>query len=131
MPRKKKTEPVKLSDPRTRIASTANADKAKTHKMTSSSGGKIDVKKKTVEDAKAGRGEYKPSTPYKGTAVKNKDGKMSGYTTQDGKFTRTSDPVSRKKGAKALAYDKKLHESRSKTKDERSASVAKAKPKGN
>ena len=126
MPRKRKTDPLKAKDPRATIASTANSDNKKTHTMKSKSGGTIDVKKKTVSDAKAGKGQYSKSTSYKGGAVKNKDGKMQGYKTQDGKYTATTDPVSRKAGAKALAKDELIHKSKSNVKDTRSASVRNA-----
>lgn len=125
---KNKGESHNISDPRKKLASTANKE-ARTHKVKTKSGGKASIRKSTVDSAKAGTGAFKPATKYKGSAVKNKAGKMSGYKTNDGKYTRTSTPVERKKGAKALAYDKKLHDTASKKRTERNKRFASAKKK--
>lgn len=132
--RKSKSDPVKLSDPRTKLASTANTDKkkAKTHVAKTKSGSKYEVSSKSVNDAKTGNknSEYRPSVKYKGTTIKNKDGKMSGYKSHDGTYTRTTNPVDRRKAEAKIAYDKKLQAHQAKKRDERNSRVANAKRKG-
>jgi len=132
--RKSKSDPVKLSDPRTKLASTANTDKkkAKTHIAKTKSGSKYEVSSKSVKDAKTGNkdSEYRPSVKYKGTTIKNKGGKMSGYKSHDGTYTRTTNPVDRKRAEKKIAYDKKLQAHKAKKRDERNYRVANAKIKG-
>ena len=116
----------KLTDPRKKLASTANKE-ARTHKVKTTRGNEVSVRKSAVDSAKAGKGAFKPATKYKGKAILNKDGKMSGYKTNDGKYTRTSTIVSRKDGAKKLAYDKKLHDAASKKRTNRNKRFAEGK----
>lgn len=89
-----------------------NKDKKKspkTHTMVSKSGGKIEVTKKSVEDAKAKTGAFEERPAYKGKEHKNKDGKIYGTTSHAGIFTRTTSPVERRKASKALERDKATH----------------------
>ena len=89
-----------------------NKDKKKspkTHTMKAKSGGKIEVTKKSVEDAKAKTSAFKERPAYKGKAHKNKSDKIYGTTSHAGVFTRTTSPVARRKAAKALQRDKAIH----------------------
>ena len=96
----------------------------KTHTMTAKSGGKIEVTKKSVDDAKAKTNAFKERPAYGGKTTK------AGTTSHAGVFTRTTGPVSRRKAAKALAYDKKLHKQDSIKHSGMTKSFATAKPKG-
>lgn len=122
------TDPTKKSS----YKSTSNTDpkNKRTHTMKSKSGGNLDIKKKTVEDAKAGRGAFKKPVEYKGKTIKNSSGKMSGYKTHDGKYTRVTNTVDRKKAEKKIAYDKKLQAARAKDKANRNKRFAEAKLRG-
>tara|TARA_R110000796_G_scaffold59371_1_gene136824 strand:+ start:26553 stop:26966 length:414 start_codon:yes stop_codon:yes gene_type:complete len=132
--RKSKSDSVKMSDPRTKLASTANTDKkkAKTHVAKTKYGKDYGVSSKSVNDAKAGNKDsaYKPSVKYKGTTIKNKDGKMTGYKTHDGSYTSANNPIDRKKAKAKIAYDKSLQAHEAKKRDKRNSSVANAKRKG-
>lgn len=128
--RTSKSDGHSVSDPRTKLASTANTDKSKTHIAKSKTGSKYEVSSKSVKDAKEGTGQYHAPKKYKGEAIKNKSGKMSGYKTDDGKYVRTTNPVDRKKGEAKLAYDKKLKAYEAKKRSERNERVANAKRKG-
>ncbi len=124
------TDPIKKSS----YKSTSNTDPKKkqtkrTHTMKTKLGGNVDIKKKTVEDAKAGRGAFKKPVEYKGKIIKGRSGKMSGYKTHDGKYTRTTNPVDRKKAEKKIAYDKKLQAARAKDKADRNKRFANARLK--
>jgi hypothetical protein len=81
----------------------------KTHTMTAKSGGKIEVTKKSVDDAKAKTGAFKERPAYGGKEHKNEDGKIYGTTSHAGVFTRTTGPVERRKASKALERGKALH----------------------
>ena len=81
----------------------------KTHTMISKSGGKIEVTKKTVDDAKSKTGLFKERPAYSGKAHKTKDGTIYGTTSHAGVFTRTTSPVARRKAMKALERDKAIH----------------------
>jgi len=81
----------------------------KTHTMTTKSGGKIEVTKKSVDDAKAKTGAFEERPAYGGKEHKNKDGKIYGTTSHAGLFTRATNPVARRKAKKALEKDKALH----------------------
>lgn len=89
-----------------------NKDKKKpqkTHTMTTKSGSKVEVTKKSVTDAKAKTNAFEERPAYKGKAHKNKDGKIYGTTSHAGLFTKATGPVSRRKAMKALERDKAIH----------------------
>jgi len=89
-----------------------NKDKKKspkTHTMKTKSGGKIEVTKKSVEDAKSKTGAFKERPAYKGKTHKGENGGIYGTTSHAGVFTRTTSPVARKKALKALERDKAIH----------------------
>lgn len=81
----------------------------KTHTIKTRSGGKADVTKKAVDDAKAKKGAFQERPAYKGKEHKNKEGKLSGITTHAGNYMATTGPVARRKAKKDLERDKALH----------------------
>lgn len=120
--RKKKVDPnKKVSSP---------AKKQGKSYVKTKSGGRLKVSKKSVEDARSGTGAFKKAAPYKGRVVKGKSGKMSGIIKDDGSYTRTTNPVARKKAKAALAKDKKLHSKSANTRTKRNTRFKKAKPVG-
>ena len=119
-----------VTDPSKKLASTANTDKKRTHEVKTTRGTTVDVRKKTVEDAKEGRGAFEAPKNYKGNTIKNKDGKMSGYKLHDGSYTRTSTDLDRKAAEKKIAYDKKLQTHNAAKKADRNKRFAEAKVKG-
>lgn len=91
-----------------KVEATNSMKKANKYELKTKSGSTVEVKGKTVKDARAKTG-YFEQKPYKGGIVKNDKGVMTGYKNRAGKFTATPDPVSRVKGMKAEKYEKKLH----------------------
>ena len=123
----------KVTDPRKNLASTANTDKKKKVKertMQNGKGATISVSDKSTQDARKGKGNFKKPEDYKGKSIKSESGKMAGYKTHDGKYTRTAEPVSRRKGKAALAKDKKLHSKKSADKTASNTRFKNAKLKG-
>jgi len=55
---------------------------------------------------------------------------MAGYKSHDGSYTRTTNPVDRRKAEEKIAYDKKLQAHQAKKRDERNSRVANARRKG-
>jgi len=103
---------------------------AKTHVAKSSSGGKVEITKKSVDMAKSKQGPYRPD-PYKGGPVKDDSGKVMGYRTHNGKFYRADAPNSGKarRSEAAYMYDRALHtqEEGKRSKMTKNHSVAKRK----
>lgn len=92
-----------------RSNSAQGTDPKKKKIIKTKSGGNASVSQKTVDDAKANKGVFKERPKYKGKVIKNKDGSMSGIKKHDGSYTRTTGPVARRKAAKDLEYDRRLH----------------------
>lgn len=116
---RKSTGSYSITDPR-----------KKTHTAKTASGGKVDLRSKTVADAKAGKGAYTPPVAYKGKEIRDSRGNLSGVKTHSGEYIRATDPVSSKRASKALAYDKKLQAHRASQKADRNKRTAEAKVKG-
>lgn len=81
----------------------------KTRTIKTKKGGTVTVRKKTVDDAMANKGEFKERPAYKGKVIKSSTGSMSGIKTHEGTYIRTATPAARKRATKTLARDRKLH----------------------
>ena len=117
----------KTSKVLTNTASKSSTKDGRVYQVKTKTGSKVLLKKKTIEDARARRGVFQKPKPYKGSVIKDKAGNMTGYKTHDGKYTRVTNTVDRKKAAKKIAYDKKLHAHNAKNKESRNKRVSDAK----
>lgn len=104
----------------------------KTHTAVDSrSGAKYEASQKSVDDAKAGTGQYTPATKYKGKEHKDSGGNIYGVTTNAGKFIRTPGPVQRAKASKTMASDKAKFDEQSRVRTNRNTAMKKAEKKPN
>lgn len=78
--------------------------KKKTHTIKTKSGSKASVTSKSVKDAKAKKGAFKERPAYKGKEMK------SGTVSHSGKFTRTTNPTSRRAARKVLEKEKRVYQ---------------------
>ena len=72
-------------------------------------GGTVEIKRSTVEAAKAKIGYFTDMPEFKGELMKE-NGRVYGYKSHEGKFTKATNPVDVKKATAQYEYDKKLYE---------------------
>ena len=93
--------------------------KEPTEYINKKSGGTIEIKKSTVDSAKAKKGYFKEMPEFKGTLMK-RNGRTYGYKTHEGEFIKATNPVDVKKATTQYEKDKKLYE---KTKSDKDATT--------
>jgi hypothetical protein len=84
-------------------------EKAPTEHIAKNNGGTVELKRSTVEAAKAETGYFANMPKFQGHLMEENN-VIYGYKTHEGKLIRSTNPVDRKKVKAKYEYDKKLYE---------------------